>query len=320
MEAAPLYEDVAEAPPGGRAWWVRTSDNVRIRIADWPPADAAPARGTVLLFPGRSEYIEKYGRVVRHYAAEGYAVIVIDWRGQGLSDRALPNRRLGHVGHFDEYQRDVDAFRDLVGARALPEPFYLVAHSMGGCIGLRALHDGLPVRAAAFSAPMWGIYIAAWEWPIAWASALLGPLLGLGDRLTPRSEIEHPGVEGAFEGNDLTTDRETWDHMKAQIDRYPDLALGGPTLSWLRAALLETTRLSRRAPPDLPVSTWLGTNERVVSSRAIRRLMSRWPRGRLEIADNAEHEIMMERDEIRQGFLAGSTALFAGLPGSAPRS
>ena len=61
-------------------------------------------------------------------------------------------------------------FDEMVGfarAQGLPEPYYLMAHSMGGCIGLRALMRGAPVKAAAFSAPMWGILIAAWMRPMA---------------------------------------------------------------------------------------------------------------------------------------------------------
>ena len=137
MEAARLREDVTRAPVGGDAWWATTSDEVRIRIAAWPAAASKPVGGTVLLFPGRTEYIEKYGQVAQHYTSEGYAVVVLDWRGQGLSDRALPERRLGHVVSFEEYQRDVAALLGFARTRELPQSFYLVAHSMGGCIGLR---------------------------------------------------------------------------------------------------------------------------------------------------------------------------------------
>ncbi len=310
MQTAPLHDDVADAPPGGAAWWLTTSDGVRIRAAVWSPAPTATAAGTVLVFPGRTEYAEKYGQVARAYTRAGYAVLVVDWRGQGLSDRALPDRRLGHVAHFGDYQRDVAAVLDLARLHDLPAPWFLVAHSMGGCIGLRALHAGLPVRAAAFSAPMWRIGFSAWEWPIAWGTGLTAPLLGLGNRLTPGELIDHLVVTGPFEDNDITTDRTMWDYIKSQADRYPDLALGGPTLSWLRAALLETARLSRRAPPELPAVTFLGGNESIVSGAAIRQLMARWPGGRLVEVPGAEHEIMMERPEVRQSFFETSMALF----------
>ena len=73
-----------------------------------------------------------------------------------------------------DYQRDVAAVMALARAEALARPpFHLVSHSMGGAIGLRALHDGLPVRAAVFSAPMWGIRMHPALRPLAWALATL---------------------------------------------------------------------------------------------------------------------------------------------------
>ena len=310
MEAAPLFEDVADAPPGGEAWWVPTADGARVRVAVWAAAAGMPAHGTVLLFPGRTEYVEKYGPAARRYTGAGLATLTIDWRGQGLTARAMKDPRLGHVEDFAEYQRDIAAAVNLAQWLGLPEPWFLVAHSMGGCIGLRALHEGLPIRAVAFSAPMWGVQMATWEKPMAWTSAFTAPYVGLGGMLTPRTELDHLLVAGAFEDNTLTTDRTMWDFMKTQIDRYPDLALGGPTLAWLRAALIETTRLTRMPPPQVPALAFLGTGERIVRPGPIRRLMARWPEGRLEMIERAQHEIMMERPEVRDRFFAASTAFF----------
>ena len=61
---APFHADLAEGPAGGHALWVNTSDGVRIRIGLWPAGE----KGTVLLLPGRTEYIEKYGRAAADLA------------------------------------------------------------------------------------------------------------------------------------------------------------------------------------------------------------------------------------------------------------
>ena len=60
-----------------------------LRFARFAPPPGR--KGTVCVFPGRAEFIEKYFEVVRDLRARGFAVATIDWRGQGLSDRALPN-------------------------------------------------------------------------------------------------------------------------------------------------------------------------------------------------------------------------------------
>lgn len=310
MDAAPLHEDVADAPAGGEAFWVTAADGARIRVGIWPAAPGSTPRGTVLLFPGRTEYIEKYGPAAQVYTGQGYTLLTIDWRGQGLTDRAMTDRRLGHVLDFAEYQRDLAAALDLATRRDLAKPWFLVAHSMGGAIGLRALHEGLDVRAAAFSSPMWGVKMEWWEPPLAWMSALAAPLPGLGGKLTPRTDLDHALYADPFEGNDLTTDLEMWTFMRRQLDSYPDLILGGPTLSWLRAALFEIGQLMRIAPPRVPAHTFLGTSERIVRPGAIHKLMGRWDGGTLELLDGAEHEIMMERPEIRNRFFEASLALF----------
>jgi alpha-beta hydrolase superfamily lysophospholipase len=93
--------------------------------------------------------------------AKGYTVVAFDWRGQGLADRPQHRRDMGHVTSFDEYRQDVPPSASALEALDLPGPYHLIAHSMGGAIGLRALHDGLPVTAAAFSGPMWGIQMTA---------------------------------------------------------------------------------------------------------------------------------------------------------------
>ena len=135
MTPAPFHAEVADAPEGARAFWLTASDGVRLRGVVW----AGGRRGTAVLFPGRTEFAEKYGRVARALVARGFAVAVIDWRGQGLSDRPPLNPMLGHVEDFRDYQRDVAALLDLVAGLALPGPALLFAHSMGGCIGLRTL-------------------------------------------------------------------------------------------------------------------------------------------------------------------------------------
>jgi len=54
LTPAPLYTDVHPGPDSGQAVWLTTSDGLRIRMGHWTPKDAV---GTVLLFPGRTEYV-----------------------------------------------------------------------------------------------------------------------------------------------------------------------------------------------------------------------------------------------------------------------
>ena len=77
-----------------------------LRYARWRPPPGR--KGTVCLFQGRGEFIEKYFETVRDLRARGFAVARLDWRGQGRSQRMLTDRLKGYVGDFAEYERDVE--------------------------------------------------------------------------------------------------------------------------------------------------------------------------------------------------------------------
>ena len=303
---APYFADVAEAPEGAHVHWLTASDGVRIRAAFW----RGGSKGTVLLFPGRTEYIEKYGPAAAELAARGYAMLTVDWRGQGLADRPLADRATGHVGLFQDYQKDVSALLDLACRAALPQPLFLIAHSMGGAIGLRALYHGLPVRAAVFSAPMWGIRLHPAVRPVAWALSSASRGLGQGHQYAPGTSATTYVAEAPFADNVLTTDPAMYAFMQRQLRQHPELALGGPSLHWLNEALRECLELRRRPAPDLPCLAVLGAQERVVDPRPIHGRMAHWPKGRLEIIPGAEHEVMMEKPATRKRFFDAACALF----------
>jgi lysophospholipase len=284
---------VAEGPKGAQAWWVTGADGTRLRLALWPEGE----RGTVLLFPGRTEYAEKYGRVAADLAAAGYGMAAFDWRGQGLSDRPRHRRDMGHVVSFDEYREDVAAFRAALLALGRPGPYRMIAHSMGGAIGLRALHDGFPVSAAAFTGPMWGIQMTPLMKSIAGVVLGLAGPLGLGTTFAPTTG---PWKPMEFADNPLTTDRDQFDYMSRQIALHPELALGGPSIRWVAAALAETRALLAMPAPEVPVVTLVGSGESIVEVPAIRDRMARWPGGTLVDVEGARHEVLMEAPALRR--------------------
>lgn len=304
---APLYNDLAEGPADARGVWLRAQDGTRIRAGLW---NAGAARGTVVLLPGRTEYVEKYGRTATDLAAAGFATLTLDWRGQGMADRALPDRMVGHVAGFAEFQDDLDTLLTFARSAGLPEPFYLMAHSMGGCIGLRALLRGLPFQAVAFSAPMWGILISAWARPLANTLSVASRYLRFDHLYAPGTGPKTYVTEVPFTGNTLTTDADMWDYMRRQALAHPDLSLGGPSFGWLRAALAECSALALLPSPATPCLCALGLQERIVDTRPIHQRMRAWPKGRLKLVPGAEHEVLMERPALRQDFLAEATALF----------
>ena len=309
LTRAPLFTDVRPGPEGGMAHWAETTDGKRIRVGHWTHPGA---RGTVLLFPGRTEYIEKYGETATELQRRGLATLAVDWRGQGLADRLTEDARVGHVVAFQDYQKDVGALLRAARWLALPRPFFLLAHSMGGAIGLRAIMEGLPVQAAGFTGPMWGINVAPHLRQAAWMLMRVMPRVGRGLSLPPGTRVEPYVQTEPFEDNMLTTDARMYEMMRDQIAAHPDLALGGPSYIWLREAMAETAHLAGRSAPSIPAVTYLGSNERIVNVKRIRDRMDAWKGGRLEVVKGGEHEVLMETEALRRPVFDGLQKLFLG--------
>lgn len=295
MEPAPFFADLAEAPEGARARWLRAGDGKRLRAVFWP--DPA-ARGRVLVLPGRTEYAEKYGRVIGRLRGLGFAAALLDWRGQGLSERFPPNPELGHVEDFGAYQRDLAALLAAPEVAEGPGPLYLLCHSMGGCIGLRALIERPEIEGAIFSAPMWGIRVG----PV--ARLLAGPVAGTAARLG----LGHRGMPGAAKrgtvadaaANPLTSDMGAYLHAARQLAAHPELGLGAPSVRWTAAAFREMAALRRLPSPAKPMLGFLGSEESVVDPAAIRARFGRTPGAELVHCPGGRHEILMERPDIQE--------------------
>lgn len=316
-DAAPWRADLAEGPGAHVALWCRAADGTRLRLVAWPAGGAG--RGTVLLFSGRGEYAEKYGRTAALFIAHGWSVLTIDWRGQGFSDRLLADPMIGHVAHFRDYQQDVDAmlawFHAHGAGAGLSPPLMLLAHSMGGLIGLRALSRHPGIRAAAFTAPMWGIGLSGWRRLLAAGLSRVRGHVPCDRHYAPTARGKSYLLTAEFRDNLLTSDRESWNRLRHQAEAEPAFRLGGPSLGWLRTAWAEARAMAAKPAPAVPALIGLGRDEAIVSPRAIYRRVDAWPGARLLLYAGARHEILMEAAETRRVFVDAVAAHFMAASG-----
>ena len=133
IPANPVPDDVVTGT-------LKTGDGVSLRFARWHPPPGR--KGTVCLFQGRAEFIEKYFETVRELRSRGFAVATLDWRGQGGSERKLSDPRKGHVGDFSEYEDDLETFMKEVVLPDCPPPIFAIGHSMGGTVMMRLARQG----------------------------------------------------------------------------------------------------------------------------------------------------------------------------------
>jgi lysophospholipase len=293
---------------------LKTPDGVSLRFARFAPP--AGRRGTVCIFPGRTEWIEKYFETVRDLRSRGFAVAILDWRGQGLSERALSDPLKGHVGSFSEYDTDLETFMREVVLPDCPPPIFALAHSMGATIVIRAVARGQRwFDRIVLSAPMIGIGFVgsmAVAGTVAWAMRTWG----LGTMYVPG---RYPGVLDLqpFAGNILTTDPVRFARNAAILEAEPALSLGGPTVAWVDAAFRAMRPFSDPAYPARirqPILVVGAGRDVIVSNTAIEEFATLLRAGSHLVVNGAQHELLMEQDRYRSQFWAAFDAFVPGTP------
>lgn len=299
-------------PSGAISGEFKADDGLKLRYARWD-ATRGPKLGTICLFQGRGEFIEKYFEVVANLRRRGYAVATMDWRGQGGSQRELQDPQKGHIRDFGQYDNDLVRFMKDIVLPDCPPPYVALAHSMGGNILLRnSCLRGSWFQRMVLTAPM--LELAREKMPVppgvARAVAVGASLLGLGRFYIPGGKF-HPIELQAFEGNPLTHDKERFLRNRALIEAAPQYALGDPTMSWLRAAFRSMAELGH---PDFPKKVHVplllvaAGEDTIVSTRRIEEFGLGLKVGTQLVLPRARHEILQETDDVRQRFWAAFDA------------
>ena len=123
-------------PNGAVAGTFNARGGIRIRYARWDTT-AERRIGTICLFQGRAEFIEKYFETITDLRRRGFAVATMDWRCQGGSSRLLKNPAKGHAENFSQFDNDIRQFMVEIVLPDCPPPYYCLAHSMGGNLVLQ---------------------------------------------------------------------------------------------------------------------------------------------------------------------------------------
>ena len=288
------------APEGAAVIWFRGEAGRALRACAAPALSAARARGTVIVCPGRTEFIEKYFEVGRELQKMGFAVLILDWPGQGLSERLLDDSKKGHIDRFETFMGALANGLEELQDR-LPRPHVCLAHSMGGAIALAAIaQDFVRVEAAAFVSPMWGLKSRFFGMSyLVWAM-----------RATGRSGdyAIQPGPPEKFEANIVTHDKRRWELQRDLIDAAPDLELGPVTWGWLGASLdiLATfTKPKALSRVGIPVFVASASQEKLVDNASHVEICRRLKDCDHITVEGALHEILMETDDRRAEFWAG---------------
>ena len=292
---ASFLNNVFKWPQAANTNYKATTDGIRVRTSFWAANDPV---GTVFVFPGRADYIEKYGGLANFCLSNNLNVIAIDWRGQGLSERLLDDKNIGHIEDFKNYQNDVEVIIKEAKDASLVKPWIIFAHSMGGLIGLRTLHDNPVFKKVVFTSPMWGIQMP----PIlkSGASIIMSliSLIGKMETYAPTTSPETRILNEEYEFNKLTSDIRNFKLLRQQLIQHPDLQIGGPSSAWVSAALDEIEFQIGNEPPITPALCFLGEKEEIIDNLAVREFCKNWDSCDLISIPDAKHDLLMEKKVI----------------------
>lgn len=263
-------------------------------------------KGTVVLVAGFGEPIEKYFEVMRELTDKGFAVWMMDWRGQGGSDRFLSeNPQKMYSEGYSEHVETLYQFADKIVQKS-PGPMILTAHSMGAHIGLRCLkeHEGT-FDSAIVSAPMLNINTGSLARPVARQVAKFAKAGNYLEKYVPGGK-DWDEKDPVFAASTTTSDPDRFRVITELYTAKPELRTGSPTYGWIYHTFESIDILNKEEylkAINVPILMEISGNEVIVDKEAEERASKLLPHcTRVDIPD-AKHEIWMERDALRNQWL-----------------
>lgn len=107
-----------------RVGWLDASD-FRIVMQSFKPSEA---KGTVFVFHGYFDHAGIYHHLIRFLIKSGYAVVIYDMPGHGLSSGTPAS-----IQSFQQYQETMDACLNACKSH-MPKPFHCAGQSTGGAV------------------------------------------------------------------------------------------------------------------------------------------------------------------------------------------
>jgi lysophospholipase len=228
------------------------------------------------------------------------------------------------VVNFADYVDDFAQFyQQEVAPRGYRQRFAL-AHSMGGAILAQFLvRQPQSFDAAAFCAPMFGIYLPMPGW-------MANRILNWAEKYPVVRDYYAIGTGQwrplPYVVNVLTHSRERYRRCLRYYADYPELQVGGPTYHWVRESLQAGREIiAQAAKITTPLLLLQAGEERVVDNRSHQAFCQALSDaghpcegGKPRVIEGARHEILFERDAMRAEALSAILRFFAQHLGGAP--
>jgi lysophospholipase len=217
------------------------------------------------------------------------------------------------VRDFADHVNDFETIMQEVVLPDCPPPYYVLAHSTGAAVALLSAERlRTQIERMVLTAPLIRLSFGSSAWLVRISGFLMH--FGLGEAFAPGAGATLMQTL-PFSGNLLTSDPERYARALAVIDADPSLGTGGPTIGWVNASMHACGRFAdadfAEAVP-MPVLMVLAGAETIVSNQAAEAFARRVKTCAYLRIPGAKHEILMERDELRDQFWIAFDAFIQG--------
>jgi lysophospholipase len=309
--------DLTSPPPGMvRGRFERNGREIATLFA--PSTSQDEPLGDVVFLPGYGSSVFYHYHAIRELQEAGYNVHAMDWYGQGQSERVDPARPWQPATEdFTEHLADLDAFVTDHVRPVAGDNLMLSAHSMGGHLGLRYIHDNPGVfQRAVLMAPM--LNFNTFDLPKSFLHGIVfaGQTLGFGNTAFGGNFIAQPQV---CNDNGCAVGRNLYDDSYYALRRqFGDAAARMPSLNWFEQAIESIDVTERRGYLEsiqTPILFIRGENDMVIDNDRISDAAERMPNSRVITLKGADHGLLSDDAAIQYGlwqsqldFLDGTTA------------
>jgi len=263
----------------------------------------ANARNCLVIFPGRSEAIEKYAEVVydlaQTTAGKNLNFYLMDHRGQGSSGRMVSPDDLGYVDQFHNYVLDVESFIKDQKLEKNCEKVFLLAHSLGAGISTAyiLLHPKFFNKVALIS-PMLKILTKPYTYKVARAIVQASTMIGRGAKFAVGQKRFNP--DDKFEGNTVTSSLARFKMSRSIFVTYPASKLGGVSNRFVLEVMKGTNLIrSRYHEISAPLRVFHAGLEYFSEPSEMIKICDEAINCERSLFTTSKHELLMERDEIR---------------------
>ena len=268
------------------------------------------SKGSLIFVNGMGENIVMYLELFYDLYLQGWSPIyTYDHRGQGLSDRVLPDPHVGYVEDWSFYREDLKTFVQLVlrDSELDEQNLFLMANSMGSAIAVEYLQNSQDQQkifnAVILSSPFFGLNAKGFGFAEPVFPHIIQLVCLFRDCLDPIVGSDSRYLKPEVTQKRITSSKARYDLFIQGAKMY-SAGYIVPSLDWVVKAFRMNRRIMNRENNIiLPLLILQAQQDSVVSNRKQRKFCQKLEDCSLKVIDG-RHDLFIEADEIRdQAFL-----------------